>query len=44
MTAASVNPASDPFPLEVMAGDRLPGIHERRRDLADENARRMSIR
>ena len=44
MTAPSVNPASGPFSLEATAGNRLPGIHERRRDLADENARRMGIR
>ena len=44
MTAASGNPATDPFPLEVMAGGRLPGIHQRRRDLADEDAGRMGIR
>ena len=44
MTAPSVNPASDPLTLEVMAGDHLPGIHERRRDLADKDARRMGIR
>ena len=44
MTAASVSPATDPFPLKLMAGDRLPGIHQRRRDLADEDAGRMGIR
>ena len=44
MTAPSVDPASDPFTLEVMAGHRLPGIHERRRDFADKDARRMGIR